>query len=102
MKKANDKLACTKTGYTPININTTHLYVRFLAKNLTEYDSIKRDATLHLYDHPLDYEIVGLGNYYHDPTLPDTSITWRYCNVRANYKLPNFIEYQILNELYIP
>ena len=40
------------------------------------------------YDFPLDYEIINLGTYYHDPSLPVDAITWQYCVVPVGYVLP--------------
>lgn len=81
-------------------IETTHLYVRFLPKNEEELDLLKQDTLLHFYDYPLDYEITSPGIYYHDPTLPDTVITWQYTVVSPDYNFTT-IEYEILSELFL-
>lgn len=47
------------------NIETTHHYVKFFPQNDEEYDLLTSDSTLILYDYPLDYEIVKMGDYYH-------------------------------------
>ena len=54
LKKVNIN---AKTTTSRLNIETTHLYVRFLPKNEEELSILKRDSTLVLYDYPLDYEI---------------------------------------------
>ena len=58
-----------------IEIKVTDLYVRFLPKDSLELNIIEKDTVLILYDHPLDYEIVEQGEYYHDPELPDDQIS---------------------------
>ncbi|MDA3892677.1 MAG: hypothetical protein PF517_13520 [Salinivirgaceae bacterium] len=82
-------------------IKPTHKYIRFLPANETEWDILKSDTTLILYDFPLDYEIENMGTYYHDPTLPETSITWQYCVVPIKYKIPK-IHNELIYEVYIP
>ncbi len=83
------------------SIYVTHLYVRFLPKSLVELDILRNDTTLDLFDYPLDYEINERGTYYHDPSLPDTAITWQYCAVEKNYSFPD-IEYEVLEKLFLP
>ncbi len=81
-------------------IETTHLYVRFLPDNEEQFDVLKKDTLLDLFDYPLDYEIISSGCYYHDPLLPDSAITWQYTVVTPDYVFPE-IEYEILAELFI-
>ena len=81
-------------------IETTHLYVRFLPKNEEELDLLKQDTLLHFYDYPLDYEIISPGICYHDPTLPDTVITWQYTVVSPDYDFPK-VKHEILSELFL-
>jgi hypothetical protein len=82
------------------DIESTHLYVRFLPADDVEMDVIKRDTTLVFYDHPLDYEIVPGGIYYHDPSLPDSVFTWQYTVVPFEYVLPD-VKHEILGELFL-
>jgi len=83
-----------------IQIETTHLYVRFLPANEEEKNLIHRDTTLVFYDHPLDYEIKPGGTFFHDPSLPDTAITWQYTVVPVGYDFPP-VRHEILAELYL-
>jgi len=85
-----------------INIRPTYLYVKFAPQNHYQYEELGRDTTLQLFDYPLDYEITLSGNSYHDPTLPDSSITYQYTSVPYNYDFNDTISYEILSELYIP
>ena len=82
-------------------VRLTHYYVRFLPADWTEYDKLKSDSTLNLYDIPLDYSIELHGNSYHDPSIPLDKPTWQYTSVTKDYQFPN-IKYEILSNLYIP
>jgi len=101
MKKAYSNLKSTKSGTPDVDIQPTHLYLRFLPKNEQEWSILKSDTSIVLYDFPLDYEIINLGTYYHDPSLPDTVITYQYCVVPIGYEIPN-VQNELLYEVYIP
>ena len=89
-----------KTSATDENaVTTTHYYVRFLPKDTAEYDRLKTDTTLHLYQIPLDYEIISSGSNYQDTTGKPT---WQYTAVKKGYQFDPNIQYEILEELYIP
>lgn len=98
--KASNKL---KSGTVDeIDINTTHLYIRFIPKNEDELSLLKSDSTLNLYSYPLDYEIKEGGGWYHDPDVPLDQPTYQYAAVEASKELTNEVEYEILEELFIP
>lgn len=82
-------------------MRVTHLYVRFLPKDWSEYDQLQNDTTLKLYDIPLDHEVALHGNTYHDPSIPEDKPTWQYTAVKADFEFPS-IEYQVLEQLYLP
>ncbi len=93
----------TEYGMEPnIEIEPTDYYVRFLPQNLSQYDKLSTDTNLLLFDHPLDYEIITLGDSYHDPLIPDTCYTWLYATVPVDYEFNNDITYEILDTCYIP
>lgn len=81
-------------------LNPTDLYVRFFSKDSTDL-RILDESGLILFDYPLDYEIDTMGNYYHDPTIPDDMPTWLYTTVPVGYSFPD-IEYEILEEFLSP
>jgi len=101
MIKAYENLKSTKSNTPNFKIKPTHKYIRFLPKNEKEWGILKSDTTLILYDYPLDYEIKNMGTYYHDPSLPKSSITWQYCVVPLKYNIPN-IRNELLYEVFIP
>ncbi len=82
-----------------INIETTDYYVRFLPADQDEFDSLK-SLGIELLDHPVDYEIVKEGDWYHDPSVKEGDITWQYAVVPKDFDFPD-MRYQILHECYI-
>ena len=52
-------------------------------------------------DHPVDYEIVKEGDWYHDPAIPDEEITWQYAVVDKDFQFPAGIRYEKLEDCYI-
>lgn len=99
MQAAYDELYKTKAGRTVLK--PTDLYVRFLPENEYEYKTLV-SLGLEMTDHPLDYRIVKEGDYYHDPGVPQGNITWQYAVVPSDFRFPNGIKYEILDECYIP
>ena len=80
----------------------THLYVRFLPKNVEQYMQLLDDTTLQLSDTPFDYEIISLGNHYQDPNIAPEKVTWQYAAVPISKILPTNIETELLDDLYLP
>lgn len=83
-------------------VRVTNLYLRFLPKDWAEYDILKSDTTLKLYQVPLDREIENFGNTYHDPSVPAGRPTWQYVPVKHDYNFNRNIKHEILAELYLP
>ena len=98
MTRALKSLYPTKAD--AVDIRTTHLYVRFLPEDTDQYDRLE-ELGLELIDHPVDYEIVKDGDYYHDPAVPEEDITWQYAVVEPGFRFPEGIRYEILDECYI-
>ena len=82
-----------------VEIRTTDLYVRFLPKTEEEVELLE-DLGLNLMDHPMDYEILQDGDWYHDPEVPDDKVTWQYAVVPYDFNFPQ-IEYEIIDECHI-
>lgn len=87
----------TKADGTEIEPNW--LYVRFLPKDSTDLRIIE---SMDLFCYPLDYEVLQEGTEYHDPDIPEDQITWMYTRIRPDYEIPQTIQYEILEECYIP
>ncbi len=101
LKKTTNKSAKT-TNNLDISIETTHLYVKFIPKNEEELAILKKDSTLILYSYPFDYEIVEGTGYYRDPEVPEGQPTYQYCAIKVSKTLPQDVESEILEELFIP
>lgn len=97
MRNALKSLYPTKADR--VDLQSTDLYVRFLPADEHEYDLLK-SLGLQLVDHPLDYKIVVEGDWYHDPVIPEGTMTWQYAVVAPDFKFPD-IRYEIIDECYI-
>lgn len=97
MRKALKSLYPTKADR--VEIKTTNLYVRFLPADEREYDALVASGLI-LVDHPLDYDILVEGDWYHDPHVPEGKMTWQYAVVSEDYDFPD-IRYEIIDECYI-
>ena len=97
--KALDALYPTRSGRT--QVDPTDYYVRFLPADETEYERLE-DLGLELMDHPLDYQIVKEGDYYHDPGVAEDAITWQYAVVPLDFAFPKDIVHEILDRCYLP
>lgn len=82
-------------------VDPTDLYVRFLPEDDGQY-AVLESLGLMLYDHPVDYEIVRDGDYYHDPSVAEDDITWQYTVVPVDFDFPEGIRYELLHECYLP
>ena len=98
MTKALASLYPTKAGL--VAVEPTDLYVRFLPKNQDELDVLTRSGVV-LMDHPLDYDILVEGDWYHDPEVPEDNVTWQYAVVPVGFEFPD-IEHQIIHNCFIP
>ncbi len=81
------------------------MYVRFLPNSASQFsilDSILDSQGLELFDAPMDYDVLQEGDYYQDPSIPDTSVTWQYAVVPTTFQAPAGITYQILSQIHIP
>ena len=84
-----------------IQIKPNFNYVRILPSNEKEWQILKSDSSLVLFDYPLDVEIVQPGTYYHDPTLPIDAITWQYTVIPIEKAIPSF-QHEVLYQVFIP
>jgi hypothetical protein len=67
-----------------------------------EYDILASDTTIELFDHPLDYELLEEGEFYHDPTIPPDQPTWQYTAVQSSEADFDNIPHEVVEELYVP
>lgn len=84
-----------------MDLAPTDLYVRFLPGNEEELN-VLNGLGIDLLDHPVDYEILQDGDYYHDPSVPEDRMTWQYAVVKPDFVFPEGIEYEVLDQCCIP
>ena len=99
MTKALETLYPTKAGR--VIVPATHYYVRFLPADAGQYERLER-LGVEMLDHPMDYEILREGDWYHDPDLPEEAITWQYAAVPKDFTFPDGIRCEILDSCHIP
>lgn len=98
VSRALESVYGTKASRVPLQ--PTHYYVRFLPRNEAEYELLINTG-LEMVDHPVDYQILREGDYYHDPEVEEGKITWQYTVVKTDYRFPRKIKYEILDECYL-
>lgn len=99
MTKALAAVYPTKAGR--VALPATHLYVRFLPEGDAQFRRLEQ-LGLQMLDHPMDYQILREGDYYHDPALDTEQITWQYAVVDKDFTFPAGIRYELLDQCYIP
>lgn len=81
-----------------------NLYVRFLptTNQLAALDSIMDVQGLELFNTPVNYQVLYEGDYYQDPSVPDSLPTWQYAVVPPSFQFPAGIQAQTLASIHIP
>ncbi|MBQ2025607.1 MAG: hypothetical protein II215_03940, partial [Paludibacteraceae bacterium] len=82
-----------------IEIYPTDWYIRFTVDS-TEFNKLISDSTLSLSQIPLDYEIIQEGDYLEE--FQQADVKTLYATVKPGYTNPYDIEFEILEELFIP
>lgn len=72
-------------------VATTNLYVKFCPQTIEEADELF-DTDLNLYDYPLEYEVIEMGDSYTDPNLGEDEFPCFYAIVKPGYELPAYAE----------
>lgn len=98
MKRAYDALMEEGKISKPISINTTHLYIKLTPKDSAEMNCILEDTVLELFPYPLDYELIGEGEYVVD----DNATPELYTVIPADHKLDAKITFEKLEDCFIP
>jgi len=87
-------------GHYPIS--ATHLYVRFKPADADQFNVLEDIEDLELQDYPMDHEVIQEGDYYQDSTLTMEEFGWLYTVLPVHYTFPGGIQYQIVDQLYLP
>ena len=83
-----------------VDITATHLYLKFAPRDSTDVALLDNDTTIMYTVIPMDREIAEIGEYYHDPSLPDSVPTFQYCVARIGQALPD-VPHETLSELFL-
>lgn len=95
-------LVFPKSGGTNLfEIGTTHKYIKFIPKSEEELTELKKDTVLDLYPYPLDYELIGDGDDYRDPEVPEDQPTYQYASVPVDHELPKSIKWENITDLFV-
>ena len=97
IEKALKSLYPTKADR--VDVKPTNIYVRFLPADEHEYDMLAA-MCIELVDHPLDYDVLVEGDWYHDPSVPEGNMTWQYAVVAPDFSFPS-VRYEVIDECYI-
>lgn len=87
-------------GRSSAAISCTDLYVRFLPRDDRDMQML-RAFSMPMIDHPMDYEILKEGDYYHDPSLSSDALTWQYAVVPADFEFPKGIKYELIQQCFL-
>ena len=71
LQKSNGRIA------SEIEIEATHLYVKFFPETKEEINLLQRDS-LELFNYPIDYEIDTLGDYYLEENMDYSEGQWSW------------------------
>lgn len=101
-RQALDSLGITSKN--PVNVRTTHYYVKFYPSNFDQLDALYlSDTNVIFWDVPILRQVTVQGSWYkEDPNAPDSIPTPHYASVPVDYNFPVGISYDILSELYLP
>lgn len=102
MERALEALGSTGANTEGVEITTTDLYVRFLPADTSQLEILYSNEGIAFFDYPLDYEIAKEGSYYKDPSIPEGNYSWLYTTVPVGFNFPANIQYEILEECFIP
>ncbi len=82
-----------------MDFNPTHMYVKFLPKDVAQLDELQQLYGFELDNIPAFYEFETLGDYYHDPSVAAGLPTYQYATLPVNTKLPSTISHEIVEQL---
>jgi hypothetical protein len=83
-------------------LSPSHIYVRFKPSTTDQLVALDETEDLELQDYPMDYELIQDGDFYQDPSLSTEDLPWLYTVVPIGYAFPQGIQYQVLEQLYLP
>lgn len=84
-------------------VEATHLYVKFKPteqEHLAVLEDWEITQEIPLFDFPLEYEIVAMGEQYVDPEVSEAMFTYKYGSIPVDTELPT-VPYEVVDKLYL-
>jgi len=84
-------------------ISPTHRYIKFLPsapEHLVSLEDWETEEQIPLFDFPLEYEVVAMGEYYIDPGVTDSIYTYQYASIPIGTGLPD-VPFEVIDDLYL-
>ena len=81
-------------------LGITDYYIKLLPKDGNDLKKLDNVA-YNMYDYPLEYEVVKMGEYYQDPSVPSDKPTPLYAVVKPTFAKPP-VPFEIIANLHIP
>lgn len=82
-------------------IAVNKLYVRVKPADVDQLIMLE-EMNIPLFDYPLDYEIIKEGDYFPQEGIGPEDMPWFYTVVDANFNPPPGIQFEILEQVFIP
>lgn len=93
---------CIEMGEPLVTVQPTHLYVRFLPKDSTEYNRLLDSSNLMLFGYPLDRSLTDEEVITFENDTTDTyGYPWQYTKVPTDYVFPEEIIHEVLDEVVV-
>ena len=73
--------------YAVNEISPTDIYVKFTPKNEEDIYKLYKDPDLTIWDHPLDHQVIKMGNYYIQPDKGEDELPDLYSVIDKDYDL---------------
>jgi hypothetical protein len=81
------------------SLNPTDKYIKLKPNSAEQVYELKKDISLTLFEFPLDYKVIEMGDYYDDPTAGEFQNF--YGIIGSEQSMPANIDREVLSELYL-
>ena len=90
------------SSYTPVV--KTHTYVKFLPTtqdHLATLEDWEYSNLNPMFDFPLEYNIIEVGEHYYDPSVSDSLFTYQYTTIPDGLPYPTNVPFENIDDLYL-
>ncbi len=81
------------------DLKATHRYIKFKASTPEHFQKLAK-SKLNLYDYPLDYEVIEMGDYYKNDNAPESEVYNLYTAAAMDSEIPD-VPYEAIENLYL-